>query len=62
MSRNPDQHPSLPESARLLGYNRDVGFFLSDALGLVFVVQGNVVWTLRAKPRPEGEADPELDR
>ena len=62
MSRNLDfdQHPALPESARLLGYNRDVGFFLSDTLGLVFVVQGDVVWTLRAKPRRED--DPELER
>lgn len=54
-----DWHPSIPRSAKLLGYNRDVGFFLSDALGLVFVVQGDVVWTLRAKPR---EPEPGLDR
>ena len=55
-----DQHPSLPDSAKLLGYNRDVGFFFSHTLGLVFVVQGDVVWTLQAKPRRD--RDPELER
>jgi hypothetical protein len=38
--------PQLPEDARLLGYNRDVGFFLSELLGLVYVVQSGVVWAL----------------
>ena len=38
----------LPEDARFLGYNRDVGFFRSESRGLVFVVQGDVIWALPA--------------
>ena len=56
MTAQPDEKPirtapRLPEDAHLLGYNRDVGFFLSESAGLVYVVQGGVIW---AFPRVAG--------
>ena len=47
--------PRLPEDARLLGYNRDVGFFLSESAGLVYVVQGGLVWAFPRLAGPPGE-------
>ena len=45
--------PRLPEDAQLLGYNRDVGFFLSELLGLVYVVQSGLVWAFPRVAQPE---------
>lgn len=41
-----DRQLKLPEDAKLLGYNRDVGFFRSEREGLVFIIQGDVIWVL----------------
>ena len=48
----------LPGDARLLGYNRDVGFFLSEALDLVYVQQGGTVWTFPRLPGAQTCASP----
>ena len=59
MSRKMKKHEwsTLPEDAELLGYNRNVGFFRSPSLQLVFVVQGDTILALPVVPREGGPAE-----